>query len=299
MPRSIYGRVCKGYHFYLSRHSMRGLLEHTLKISWKIISTYYPYNKFWLLFSYYELLAKSILYHKIKSKSNRAEHTAKRHQILGFNIAFFTYPQLLDMVEEIFVYQEYKFISATPFPVIFDCGSNIGISVLYFKKIFPSAHIVAFEPDHETFELLQANIRNNNLSDVTAYNVALTDNSDKVTLFKKADQAGTLTMSLYESGDKTSMKIVTVKRLSDYINEKVSLIKMDVEGSEVGIIDEMIESKKIWSIERMIIEYHPLIAGKSPDDFIKQISSNHFICEITKTKARNNPKSMLVRCERL
>jgi FkbM family methyltransferase len=46
--------------------------------------------------------------------------------------------------------------SATP--LILDCGANIGLSSLYFAKNWPSAHVIAIEPDPSNFELLQRNV---------------------------------------------------------------------------------------------------------------------------------------------
>jgi FkbM family methyltransferase len=43
-------------------------------------------------------------------------------------------------------------------PLIVDCGANIGLSSLYFAKNWPSAHVVAVEPDPGNFELLRRNV---------------------------------------------------------------------------------------------------------------------------------------------
>jgi len=43
-------------------------------------------------------------------------------------------------------------------PLIVDCGAKIGLSALYFAKNWPSAHVVAAEPDPGNFELLRRNV---------------------------------------------------------------------------------------------------------------------------------------------
>jgi FkbM family methyltransferase len=43
-------------------------------------------------------------------------------------------------------------------PVIIDCGGNIGLSVLYFKYLFPNSVITVFEPSPPVFEILKENI---------------------------------------------------------------------------------------------------------------------------------------------
>ena len=41
------------------------------------------------------------------------------------------------MYREIFERQIYKFKADTDSPTIIDCGANVGVSTLYFKKTFP------------------------------------------------------------------------------------------------------------------------------------------------------------------
>src|SRR5438067_450203 len=67
---------------------------------------------------------------------------------------------------EIFRVNQYVFSSKTDTPFIIDCGSHIGMSVLYFKRRCPQAQIIAFEPNPQTFQILERNIRQNHLQDV-------------------------------------------------------------------------------------------------------------------------------------
>ena len=53
--------------------------------------------------------------------------------------------------EEIFDQQIYRFNTSNSKPYIVDCGANIGLSIIYFKQLFPNAEIVAFEPDEKIF----------------------------------------------------------------------------------------------------------------------------------------------------
>ena len=48
---------------------------------------------------------------------------------------------------EIFIQELYRFETSNPAPVIIDCGANCGLSVVYFKQLFPAAKIVAVEAD--------------------------------------------------------------------------------------------------------------------------------------------------------
>lgn len=55
--------------------------------------------------------------------------------------------------------------------VIFDVGANIGQTATAFKKTYPDARILSFEPVKETFKILEKSIKD--LSNVDAYNLGL------------------------------------------------------------------------------------------------------------------------------
>lgn len=60
---------------------------------------------------------------------------------------------------QIFVRQEYTALSVRRQPkLIIDCGANVGYTSVYFLNKYPSAHIIAIEPDIDNFELLVKNL---------------------------------------------------------------------------------------------------------------------------------------------
>jgi hypothetical protein len=62
---------------------------------------------------------------------------------------------------------------------------------------------------------------------------------------------------------RTSSREIKVKgtRLSQFVKESVSLLKLDVEGAEWDVLSDLVTTGKIGLIERMIIEYHHKIDG--------------------------------------
>ena len=60
-------------------------------------------------------------------------------------------PRLLEekpeVLDKIWGNEEYYFETSNPSPYILDLGSNIGISITYFKSLHPNARIIAFEPN--------------------------------------------------------------------------------------------------------------------------------------------------------
>ena len=75
--------------------------------------------------------------------------------------------------DDIFVKRTLAFTSASPSPRILDCGANVGLASLFFRRLYPDARITAFEADPTLFAILDANLRANGASSVEARQVAL------------------------------------------------------------------------------------------------------------------------------
>lgn len=77
------------------------------------------------------------------------------------------------MHKEIFEQEIYKFKTSRQEPYILDGGANIGLSTIYFKKLFPDAKIVGFEPDPNIFKILKKNIGKFNFQNIELVNKGL------------------------------------------------------------------------------------------------------------------------------
>ncbi|MFO0139717.1 MAG: FkbM family methyltransferase, partial [Cyanobacteriota bacterium] len=74
----------------------------------------------------------------------------------------------------------YLFRSQRDAPVIIDCGSNYGVSILWFKKNYPDAKIVGVEADPAVFDMLFRNISRRNFSDVKLLHRAVSSKSGHI-----------------------------------------------------------------------------------------------------------------------
>jgi FkbM family methyltransferase len=193
---------------------------------------------------------------------------------MGYLVKFFDYIQLLTLFEEIFVFEVYRFSTQNPRSVVVDCGSNIGLSILYIKTICSTAKVIAFEPDHETFALLRENILTNNLNDVTCHNLALSNFVGEAVLFKP-NISGSPGMSLIPT-EHANRDTVYVACLSHFINEQIDFLKIDVEGSEIQILNDLIETDKIRLIRQMVIEFHPAKFSDDIQELLHILEPNHF-----------------------
>ena len=151
--------------------------------------------------------------------------------------------------KDIFEKRIYYFYSKKKFPVIIDAGGYVGMSVLYFKSIYPQAHITVFEPDANIFLVLKKNIETNNLKDVKLIKAGLGKINNSVEFYPNEADGGS--MYKISNNKTTNIKIV---RLSSYINQPVDLLKMNIEGAEGEVFEEI--EDKLHFIKEIIFEYH-------------------------------------------
>jgi len=178
-------------------------------------------------------------------------------QVMEYRISVGHFDDFRGMYDEIFGRHIYDFNCTKQAPVIIDCGANIGLSSIYFRRKYPGAKITAIEAVPETFELLTSNLEMNAISNINLKNVAATDKVGQIDFFKdKGGRAvlGSTVANVVSSGvEKVS---VAAERLSDIIEEPVDLLKIDVEGGEHEILKDLAQSGKIDMINCMAIEYH-------------------------------------------
>ena len=140
---------------------------------------------------------------------------------------------------------------------ILDCGANIGMSVLYFKMLYPNSKIIAFEPNPHAFALLKENINQNNLKDVTIYNVGLSDKPGTADFYYLPRDLASLKGSISAHCNEGQLIKITVECLSDYLKEtQYDLVKIDVEGAELSILQDLVTTEVLNKSDKYIIEYH-------------------------------------------
>ena len=159
-------------------------------------------------------------------------------------------------VEEMFAQDLYKFESTKSNPYIIDCGANIGLSILYFKKLFPDCRILAFEPDKNTFEILKKNVAQFSKS-VEFKEVAVWSSDTTLQFFVEGSLAGSL---LVDFANKNNVLNVKASDLKKYMNEEIDFLKIDIEGAENTLIFDIAE--KLVNVKNLFLEYHGIIGAE-------------------------------------
>jgi FkbM family methyltransferase len=185
--------------------------------------------------------------------------------VWGQTVNFPDYELFAVLFEEIYLPGIYFFRSAKTPPHIIDCGANIGLAIAYLLTHYPDATITAFEPDDETFKVLASNHAQNGWKNVELHQAAVHRGEERLTFFShspKGSVASSFRKSVERGGSAFSrseaariIEIPTV-RLSSYIDQPVDLLKMDVEGSEIAVLEDLVESGKLQFIDQIIMEYH-------------------------------------------
>jgi FkbM family methyltransferase len=186
-------------------------------------------------------------YLKIKRNRNRAGKCVINNTTFGFTNG----NVFIALYKHIFIEEIYNF-STNPDGnfLILDCGANIGMATLYFKKTYPNARIIAYEPDKKTFEVLQNNATFNKLTNVSLNEKAIWINNNGVTF----DDTNNLTSKIGTQNKAT--KLIQSQRLFDILTAevKVDFLKLDIEGAELAVIEDCKEL--LYKVDKMFIEYH-------------------------------------------
>jgi len=181
-----------------------------------------------------------------------------------------------EIYSSIFSRGDYSVSINTDSPLIIDCGAHIGLATIYFKKKFPSSKITAIEANPETLSFLRKNIKANKIKDVEVIWGALTKKTGILPLYVDPDNANpwswddSIIKDIWsDMPSRKTKKIVQVPavHLSEIIASKVDLIKLDIEGAECEVIEEV--ESKLDLVNSIIIEVHP--TKKTPLTYLRKI----------------------------
>ncbi len=142
--------------------------------------------------------------------------------------------------------------------LIIDCGANVGYTSAYFLSRFPSARLIAVEPDAENYALLTRNLApyGNRFSVVHAgvwpYRTGLVITKETAAAGKEWGRC----VRPAKEGEIASVEGVDIGSLViESAVPGISILKIDVEGSEAAIFTENYESW-IERVDNLVIELH-------------------------------------------
>ena len=178
--------------------------------------------------------------------------TLKEVKCRGWNLSVPDAASFLSSYREIFLDRTYDFRVEKDDPRILDLGANIGLSVLFFKSIYPNAHVTAFEVDPKIFEVLRQNVHGNGFTDVDLVNGAAWWRNETVRFVPEGGDGGRL-----GTGDEQGGIAVNGIDLSEYLeNREFEFLKVDIEGAEGAVLRKC--RRHLAKFRFIFVEYHSL-----------------------------------------
>jgi len=170
-------------------------------------------------------------------------------------------------VAAIFAQDEYASdISRDKVKTILDLGSNIGVSVAYFRMRYPRAHIYAVEADSTNFKRLKENCKD--MNNVTLIHGAIGDKTGPIEFHSNESS---VSGSLYKREGDMNATVIDGFKIDDLVSRyhigHIDILKFDIEGAEFDAFK--VSPRTLRETNIAMGEVHPDIGNRSADDFIK------------------------------
>jgi FkbM family methyltransferase len=186
---------------------------------------------------------------RLRELPRREESSTK---ILGPPTSIIDAASFLSDYKAIFEQEIYAFESDRRSPRIIDGGANIGLATLYWKRRFPEAQITAFEPSPDAFQALKDNVKSHGLEDVTLIQKGLWKTEGRISF--EMDGADGGHFSEFPAENSVGRQEVPVTRLVPYLDQRIDMLKLDIEGAEVEVLLDA--QGHLEQVRHLFVEYH-------------------------------------------
>jgi len=175
----------------------------------------------------------------------------------------------------------------TPDMTIIDVGAHVGYySLQAARQVGSAGRVISFEPEPSNYELLTQNIELNGYSHVKAINKAVSSTVGTTTLYITALDNGRNSMYHHGLPESGSVSVETTTLDSFLESEewpRVDLVKIDVEGAEVKVLDGMVRLMTDYPDLKLIIELNPPLfqdKGVPPLVFVERLVSRGWSVQV-------------------
>ena len=156
---------------------------------------------------------------------------------------------------------------STENPLILDVGANLGSSVAFYRRLFPNARVIAFEPDPQTFRRLKR--RHGNASNVTLLNCGVGATPGRLTLQRNTHSSTNSFLEIDENTswvrgtpgfrkiDPVEVDMVTLDGIADTLSlDRIDFVKCDTQGFEPEVLNgarKLLEERRIGLLRLEIL----------------------------------------------
>jgi len=154
---------------------------------------------------------------------------------------------------DIFVLGSLAFETVDPAPRILDCGANVGLASLFYKRRYPAARITAFEADPAIASLLAHNMRANGAADVEVVAAAVWTDAGEIAFQADGADAGAVA-SLGGARDGAAVRVPAIRLADRLAHEHIDLLKLDIEGAEAAVLTDC--AGVLENVSAILLEVH-------------------------------------------
>lgn len=142
-------------------------------------------------------------------------------------------------------------------PYIIDIGANVGGFAVWAHEYFTNAKIDCYEPIKANYELLRQNIEG---TDIAVRNIAIGKEDGERKMYYGLHNCGEA--SLYQGEEQTEdgeiVKMMSAKHLP-----RCDIMKIDTEGAEIEILENLVNFPSVF-----LIEFHSAYNRRRIDELL-------------------------------
>jgi len=165
---------------------------------------------------------------------------------------------------------------------VIDIGAGVGDYTLFAATAAQGVQVFAFEPFPGSFDLLQDNLRLNNISNVQTFAEAIDAVSGEALLDFSGGEPLQIQSHLKEGESSEKSLQVRVGSLAETLPrlglEACDLLKLDCEGAEYSILMKA-PPATLERIQRIVMEYHDNLVRYNHDDLARFLKEQGFDVE--------------------
>ena len=160
-------------------------------------------------------------------------------------------------IEKIFK-GEYDIPYENPNPVILDIGGNVGGFCLWANKRWKNSKIYSYEPIKKNFDLLKLNTKD--IENIMVMNLAIGSKTEQRRMYYGAHNVGECS---FQQGAEQIEEGEDVSVVAASLLPKADIVKIDTEGAEIEILENMVIKPDVY-----LIEYHSAYNRRKIDNIL-------------------------------
>lgn len=165
-----------------------------------------------------------------------------------------------------------------PGMTVLDIGANTGLFSLLAARRSPSVRVHAIEPVPRVFQMLEANVARNHLTNLSCHRLAISDREGIVPMYVPQEEVPVMASMLpgwRPGADQIDVDAVTVDGFATGLgNSQIDVIKIDTEGTEHTVLAG---AARTLSVHHPFIVCEVLSAGDTAEALTEQLEAADYL----------------------